>query len=240
MFSQKIYRARDRIQPNCELTPDGNFEPGISSCSLQFFGSQQQSCTPGLLSESPSQDSMGLAKPSSTTMLSHFEPPASAFYAAERFMRFPLYGSLRVACDPGFPLHQSSCGSFQIRSGDPPAVDHGALSWRQTSIPKENQDSKVIKCSIPLVCEPSRFSLVLFFPEESASLFQVSCDLYSKPKSGMSFTFQKEKQPRRLSSTGSGLALPSKTRIRWTQDLHEKFVECVNRLGGAKSKHRLI
>ncbi|XP_010423296.1 PREDICTED: myb family transcription factor PHL5-like isoform X1 [Camelina sativa] len=25
----------------------------------------------------------------------------------------------------------------------------------------------------------------------------------------------------------------NKTRIRWTQDLHEKFVECVNRLGGA-------
>ena len=28
----------------------------------------------------------------------------------------------------------------------------------------------------------------------------------------------------------------NKTRIRWTQDLHEKFVECVNRLGGADSK----
>uniref|UniRef100_A0ACD5UFE8 Uncharacterized protein n=2 Tax=Avena sativa TaxID=4498 RepID=A0ACD5UFE8_AVESA len=26
---------------------------------------------------------------------------------------------------------------------------------------------------------------------------------------------------------------PSKTRIRWTQDLHERFVECVNQLGGA-------
>uniref|UniRef100_A0A8R7TTJ2 Myb family transcription factor APL n=2 Tax=Triticum urartu TaxID=4572 RepID=A0A8R7TTJ2_TRIUA len=26
---------------------------------------------------------------------------------------------------------------------------------------------------------------------------------------------------------------PRKTRIRWTQDLHERFVECVNQLGGA-------
>ncbi|CAN4109080.1 unnamed protein product [Withania somnifera] len=31
----------------------------------------------------------------------------------------------------------------------------------------------------------------------------------------------------------SGGSLSSKTRIRWTQDLHEQFVECVNRLGGA-------
>ncbi|XP_006652976.1 uncharacterized protein LOC102702933 [Oryza brachyantha] len=28
-------------------------------------------------------------------------------------------------------------------------------------------------------------------------------------------------------------AAPSKTRIRWTQDLHERFVDCVNQLGGA-------
>ncbi|KAL2478527.1 myb family transcription factor PHL6-like [Forsythia ovata] len=28
----------------------------------------------------------------------------------------------------------------------------------------------------------------------------------------------------------------NKTRIRWTQDLHKKFIDCVNRLGGAKSK----
>ncbi|CAA2957984.1 myb family transcription factor PHL5 [Olea europaea subsp. europaea] len=28
--------------------------------------------------------------------------------------------------------------------------------------------------------------------------------------------------------------LRNKMRIRWTQDLHEKFIDCVNRLGGAK------
>lgn len=34
-------------------------------------------------------------------------------------------------------------------------------------------------------------------------------------------------------SISSGTAVSSKTRIRWTPELHEKFVECVNRLGGA-------
>ncbi|KAF9597228.1 hypothetical protein IFM89_016369 [Coptis chinensis] len=58
-----------------------------------------------------------------------------------------------------------------------------------------------------------------------------------------SFHLNPEKQ---LSQTNSGVAsitsaspvsyraaIPNKTRIRWTQDLHEKFVGCVNCLGGA-------
>jgi hypothetical protein len=34
----------------------------------------------------------------------------------------------------------------------------------------------------------------------------------------------------------AGQGAPSKTRIRWTQDLHERFVDCVNQLGGADSE----
>ncbi|KAL3533914.1 hypothetical protein ACH5RR_007435 [Cinchona calisaya] len=34
-------------------------------------------------------------------------------------------------------------------------------------------------------------------------------------------------------SASSGAVVTSKTRIRWTQELHDRFVECVNRLGGA-------
>uniref|UniRef100_A0A0A9GJK1 HTH myb-type domain-containing protein n=1 Tax=Arundo donax TaxID=35708 RepID=A0A0A9GJK1_ARUDO len=34
-------------------------------------------------------------------------------------------------------------------------------------------------------------------------------------------------------ATAHGQGAPSKTRIRWTQDLHERFVDCVNQLGGA-------
>ncbi|KAI7736738.1 hypothetical protein M8C21_009854, partial [Ambrosia artemisiifolia] len=35
-------------------------------------------------------------------------------------------------------------------------------------------------------------------------------------------------------NTNHGSVVPSKTRIRWTQDLHDRFVECVNCLGGAE------
>lgn len=34
-------------------------------------------------------------------------------------------------------------------------------------------------------------------------------------------------------ASNSGAVIGNKTRIRWTQDLHDKFVECVNLLGGA-------
>ncbi|KAL2480554.1 myb family transcription factor PHL5 [Abeliophyllum distichum] len=35
------------------------------------------------------------------------------------------------------------------------------------------------------------------------------------------------------SASSGGAVSSSKTRIRWTQDLHDRFVECVNRLGGS-------
>lgn len=48
---------------------------------------------------------------------------------------------------------------------------------------------------------------------------------------------------KQLARTSSNAAAPSgssvmssKTRIRWSQDLHDRFVECVTRLGGAESK----
>ncbi|CAL5364071.1 unnamed protein product [Camellia sinensis] len=42
-----------------------------------------------------------------------------------------------------------------------------------------------------------------------------------------------------VTSGNTGSAISSKTRIRWTQDLHDHFVECVNHLGGAEKKYRI-
>lgn len=49
------------------------------------------------------------------------------------------------------------------------------------------------------------------------------------------------KQPARICSnaaapSGSSTMPSSKSRIRWSQDLHDRFVESVNRLGGSESK----
>ncbi|KAG1326784.1 myb family transcription factor PHL5 [Cocos nucifera] len=40
--------------------------------------------------------------------------------------------------------------------------------------------------------------------------------------------------PATPTGASSGTSVPNKARIRWTPDLHERFVECVNRLGGAE------
>ncbi|XP_050123211.1 myb family transcription factor PHL5-like isoform X3 [Malus sylvestris] len=68
----------------------------------------------------------------------------------------------------------------------------------------------------------------------------------TSPVTQPSFFSQQGKQSPRYSSGNVSTAygnspstspvLSSKTRIRWNQDLHEKFVECVNRLGGAERK----
>lgn len=74
---------------------------------------------------------------------------------------------------------------------------------------------------------------------------QVDYNPYNSPFSELGrFNSREEKRSPRFSlggfpiSSGKDLSntLSSKTRIRWTQDLHKKFVECVNRLGGAESK----
>lgn len=91
---------------------------------------------------------------------------------------------------------------------------------------------------------PCRFKFNYLIFTVSFLLLQVGCGSYNLPVSHVSFSSQQEKE--KLSptvstsgnptSSGSGTVISSKTRIRWTQDLHEKFVECVNRLGGAESK----
>ncbi|KAJ4977541.1 hypothetical protein NE237_008321 [Protea cynaroides] len=73
---------------------------------------------------------------------------------------------------------------------------------------------------------------------------RVGCNPFTPPLAQPFLYHQPDKQSREHSSGGvsltsgsfvsSGAAALSKTRIRWTPDLHERFVESVNRLGGAE------
>ncbi|KAJ1423237.1 SANT/Myb domain [Sesbania bispinosa] len=162
-----------RIQQSHGLNGDFNSEFG--NCSSQYFDIKQasnmgtcnqpfvMSCGGGGVEQPPY---IGQGK-SSSTIISRFESPATAFYATEICMGFPQYD-----------------------------------------------------------CQ------------------QVSCGSYNLPVSQLSFSSQQEKLSPAFSAgnvsttsgnpASNGSSVSSKTRIRWTQDLHEKFVECVNRLGGAE------
>ncbi|XAR63406.1 hypothetical protein NMG60_11023324 [Bertholletia excelsa] len=73
---------------------------------------------------------------------------------------------------------------------------------------------------------------------------RVGFDAFSSQLVEPTFYVQPEKQPPNYSngeisaasynSDSSRTAIGGKTRIRWTQDLHQRFVECVNCLGGAE------
>jgi hypothetical protein len=60
---------------------------------------------------------------------------------------------------------------------------------------------------------------------------------YDFPVSQLNFSYQQEKLFPSISTcsenhVSKGSSVSSNTRIKWPQDLHEKFVESVNRRGG--------
>ncbi|KAJ1396029.1 SANT/Myb domain [Sesbania bispinosa] len=81
-------------------------------------------------------------------------------------------------------------------------------------------------------------------PNKGNQDYTVACGSYNLPFAHLSFSSQHEKLSPKFSagsvsttfgnSASNGTVISSKTRIRWTNDLHEKFVECVNRLGGVE------
>jgi hypothetical protein len=166
----------------------------------------------------------------------------AAFYAAEN-----LLGMTQFDCAPlgMFPPatttpFRSSPDSELYRPLDPPLMLRGAdqsPSVRTYYVrPQQRRDA----AELPLAPAPQqqmqqeRARHHELFAKVAARQSPSSSSLQSQMESHMSHP-----------SCGGGPSTggtaptppppPSKTRIRWTQDLHERFVECVNQLGGADS-----
>ncbi|KAL5067256.1 hypothetical protein RYX36_018143 [Vicia faba] len=169
---------------------------------------------------------------SSSTIISRFESPNSAFYATEICMGFPCY-------DLEFPLYQCPRENIFHDSSTNQTSNNFDLSNFNTLQPlvRSSQLNSDDQCCRSPQKSNGNFQHK-FFIDDAAPLIHSNGNQDHK----LNFSYQQEKVSRTMStgnvSTTSGnpcgSPVSSKTRIRWTQDLHEKFVECVNRLGGAE------
>ncbi|KAI4300703.1 hypothetical protein L6164_034049 [Bauhinia variegata] len=200
---------------------------------------------------------------SSTAIMHRFEPPASAFYATERCMGFAQYDSplgnpslsshsqFSKINDLDFPLYQSPRENLFLDSANQADPNLELCNTLQAMVkPQLNSDpycrspekSNKIPCgslSASKLFIDDSLRRNLSTPFKANQDHTVVCGSYSLPVA------QQEKLSPTLSSSSTmsnasgnpasnGSVVSSKTRIRWTQALHDKFVQCVNRLGGAE------
>ncbi|KAF7818964.1 myb family transcription factor PHL5-like [Senna tora] len=167
---------------------------------------------------------------SSTTIMSRFESPASAFYATERCMGLPLPQYDSQLPNPPFASHFSRLNDsqFPLYQSDP--TFH--LSNTLQALVKPQYSSSPEKSNFPPINHASH----PYKGNQDHTVGLGSYNFYSNQEK-LSPTLSSPASVSTTTVSGSnGTVVSSKTRIRWTQDLHDKFVECVNRLGGAERK----
>ncbi|XP_057486525.1 protein PHOSPHATE STARVATION RESPONSE 1-like isoform X2 [Actinidia eriantha] len=231
-----------------QFTRNGGNWNGNGNGNSHFFGTQPQlENLMGILIPSPNtgREFGSLEKnwdqaSSSTTILSRIGSPVSAFYATEKYMGFPRFdfpsgiGNSDFQTPPyqppgdrfcfekpeesGLKSHFSSgqnCGSDHEKSGQVPGNDF-------------LEREKILQLKRKLLDD--------FDTSDRNQDVSVNQNLYNSqlehmrqsggPSAGGGVSVNSS------NSVPPGATLASKTRIRWTQDLHDRFVECVNRLGG--------
>ncbi|XP_054824186.1 myb family transcription factor PHL5 isoform X2 [Prosopis cineraria] len=227
------FPGRVQVQQSHGLNGDSNPEFGNSYCQFMDIS---QAWNIGSCSQTLAVAGEGAQQPpnqgpaeSSSTIMSRFESPASAFYAAERCMGFQQYDSQLAMVKPPLSSNQY-CRSPEKSS----KISYGNLT--PTKFLPIQQHSLFVNDAA---------SVKRNSPYKGNQDHTVGLGLYNLRVDQMSLSSQQEKLSPSLTSEGSvsavsgnqgsnGTVVSSKTRIRWNQDLHEKFVECVNRLGGAE------
>ncbi|XP_035545790.1 myb family transcription factor PHL5-like isoform X5 [Juglans regia] len=275
MNTQKI-DCREPVSQNYELINDRGSE--FANCSSQLFGSKQSwqfrtGAQPPTMGGGSQQQYIRPAR-SSSTIMSRFDSPASAFYATERCMGIQQYDSpvddpsvfsqVSRTYDSQFPSYQSSGEDFSIDSAHQDDSNFDLRNTLQAMVKSQfscnqyygSSENKFSGSNSPgcellpheqnkLLGDDTNYGgrhLLIPFKGNQDDMGNCNSHTSSPPRLGCSS--QQEKQFSRLSSenipitpghsASAGAVISSKARIRWTQDLHEKFVECVNRLGGAE------
>ncbi|KAI3867969.1 hypothetical protein MKX03_035185 [Papaver bracteatum] len=226
----------------------------LPNSSLEKFGSFQESEEMGMSFQSPlpvSEISLQLPNVtpaytanSTNSILGRLGSVSSIFYANECYMNFPQheyqYGTLPMVSqlpqnyNPD-TSYQSSEEPYTVRLTKQDDIDLHSLDTLQSVVKRrlcsnQNQSSRPCVNSYQILQNDS----LGYRNSGSYPLISIEGDQNSR-----NLLFHQDKLSQSSCSSGyvpvsPGAAISVKTRIRWTQDLHEKFVGCVNQLGGSE------
>ncbi|KAM3339444.1 myb family transcription factor PHL5 [Capsicum galapagoense] len=239
---------------NYELPSDYNLEfPQMGFCFQPENDHQQQQQQQNLW---PSNDSSS----SSRSMISRIGSSPSGFFATERYLGLTQYeyqdnnnnnscSQLSKNHDPQVAAFTQQCGNGFLVTSSSARVDTDIPKISMPSFIRPLDSHGLYGNPFSNLSEKERVLLLkskLFREIDSSNrqpaasmTFQGNQD-YGVSNNTCGFNLVHIRQQSGSQSANSynnsgcsGGSLSSKTRIRWTQDLHDRFVECVNRLGGA-------
>nr|POF10844.1 isoform 2 of myb family transcription factor phl5 [Quercus suber] len=171
-----------------------------------------------------------------------FKSLASAFHAAETYMEFQQKYEHQVGNSPSasqFPTYDSHILSSCQSSGDNNCSTDSAEQSSSNFDFKDSLQSLVKShlCS-NYYCYSSEMSNMVTsnnsgkpFPHDQNMLL---CENAAFVRRQLSVPDHANQALNVCQSSSTRPAPSNKKRIKWTQDLHEQFVKCVNRLGGAE------
>ncbi|XP_020244550.1 protein PHOSPHATE STARVATION RESPONSE 1-like isoform X2 [Asparagus officinalis] len=146
-----------------------------------------------------------------------------AFYAAERLMGFPNFG-YQLDTLPSFSQSAKDSLESQLSMNSENLSD--SVSCREGTL------ESLVKLPVQGGCNSMVFDDAQRFPDGSPQNCFVVCDPLNSLVNDPSLQSENDKGLSKIST----VVAPNKTRIRWSQDLHAKFVESVNILGEATPK----
>ncbi|CAN4109271.1 unnamed protein product [Withania somnifera] len=218
-------------------------------CSFQpaAYSSAEATCWP-------------IASSSSSSIISCIGSPSSAFFATERCLGLTHYDNQDDTYQrtDNYDLNQDSTSQF-VKNYDLHMSSYDTQQRRNGFLVDSSAQAEIDylqKISLPSFIRPEfsasqNLKRTLHLKNELLGEFDTTyrrhptltfdgnqdyCLSHDLCGSQLANMRQQSSSPSLNShnSASSGVShKPSKTRIRWTEDLHDRFLECVNRLGGA-------
>ncbi|KAH0723551.1 hypothetical protein KY285_006094 [Solanum tuberosum] len=220
-----------------------DYSLGVSKNSAQDLVDQE------LQYSSYMETCLPVVSSSSSSIINCIGSPSSAFFATERCLGLTQYDTSELIknCDvqmSSFDPQQCKNGILEdsLAKGEPdfrheismPSFIRTEFSTSPVSDVSEAEKESLLHLKNALLGEfDSSYRRHPSLPFDGNQDYCLSHDLCC---SQLANTRQQFASPSFTchNSASSGVShKPSKTRIRWNEDLHDRFLECVNRLGGA-------